>query len=93
MLEVSSACNFRCKYCTYSEYYESTRCHGTENMSFSVAKKAIYYYFKNFEIIHKRNALRKPIINFYGGEPLLNYKLIKECVEYVKKAIRNMLIT
>lgn len=86
MLEVSSACNFRCKYCTYSEYYESTRCHGTENMSFSVAKKAIDYYFKNFEIIHKRNALRKPIINFYGGEPLLNYKLIKECVEYVKKS-------
>lgn len=39
MLEVTSACNFRCKYCTYSDYYETTRSHGTEKMDFKTAKK------------------------------------------------------
>lgn len=85
MLEVTSACNFRCKYCTYSDYYESTRTHGTDFMDFDTAKKAIDYYFDNFEIIRKRNPSRKPIINFYGGEPLLNYDLIKKCVSYIKE--------
>ncbi len=84
-LEVTSMCNFRCKYCTYSEYYDKTRSHGSEMMSFYVAKKAINYYFENFKIILNRNPQRKPIINFYGGEPLLNFKLIKECVNYINK--------
>ncbi len=65
-LEVTSMCNFRCKYCTYSEYYDKTRSHGSEMMSFYVAKKAINYYFENFKIILNRNPQRKPIINFYG---------------------------
>jgi len=29
------------------------------------------------------NPLRQPNITFYGGEPLLNFKLIKECIEYI----------
>ena len=91
MLEVTSACNFRCKYCTYSEYYDRTRPHGSEMMSFYVAKKAIDYYFENFKIILKRNPQRKPIVNFYGGEPLLNFDLIEKCVAYIEKYYKDYL--
>ena len=28
LLEVTSICNFRCKYCTYSNHYKHTRAHG-----------------------------------------------------------------
>lgn len=84
LLEVTSICNFRCKYCTYSDHYDLTRSHGKNNMDFVIAKKAIDYYFENFKIIYKRNAQKKPIISFYGGEPLINFSLIKEVVNYIK---------
>lgn len=91
MLEATSACNFRCKYCTYSEHYDRTRLHGSEMMSFYVAKKAIDYYFENFKSVLNRNPQRKPIINFYGGEPLLNFELIEKCVTYIKKYYKEYL--
>lgn len=31
------------------------------------------------------NPLRIPSIAFYGGEPLINFTLIKQCVEYIKE--------
>ena len=83
LLEVTSICNFRCKYCTYSGHYKHTRNHGEMNMDFVVAKRAIDYYFENFEIAYKRNAQKKPIISFYGGEPLINFTLIKKIVNYI----------
>lgn len=83
ILEVTSCCNLRCKYCTYSDNYEFTRPHGNNFMTFDIAKAAVDYYFKSFEEVYNRNPGRKPIISFYGGEPLINFKLIKEVVEYV----------
>lgn len=84
ILEVTSKCNLRCKYCTYSENYDFTRNHGINSMSLDVAKKAVDYYFENFKIVVDRNPQRVPVISFYGGEPLLNFKLIKKIVEYIK---------
>lgn len=84
LLEVTSICNFRCKYCTYSNHYKHTRAHGEKNMDFAIAKRAVDYYFENFKIVYKRNAQKKPIISFYGGEPLINFALIKKVVDYVK---------
>ena len=41
-------------------------------------KKAIDFYLLS------SGEMEKCSIAFYGGEPLLNLKLIKQCVEYVK---------
>ena len=88
ILEVTSACNLRCRYCIYSEHYNLTRTHGNEMMSFDIAKKAIDYYFQNFEIMFERNPMRKPIIGFCGGEPLVNFELIKKSVKYISENYR-----
>lgn len=85
ILELTSSCNLRCKYCIYSEFYPTTRSHGNTFMSFETAKKAIDYYFINFEKVYKRNPLKKPILSLYGGEPLLHLDLLKKIVMYIKK--------
>lgn len=74
-LQVTQQCNLRCKYCPYSGSYYNRK-HSSASMSADTAKKAIDFYIK-----HSYN---KKMLNigFYGGEPLIQYNLIKELVEY-----------
>lgn len=85
IIETSTKCNMRCKYCVYGEHYNNKRSHGRENMTFAVAKKAIDYYLVLVQQSRELNPLKKPAIAFYGGEPLTNYQLIKEVVEYIEQ--------
>lgn len=86
-LEVTEKCNLRCKYCIYHPSHPDYREFGHRNMTFNTAKKAIDFLFshsgKNKEIY----------IGFYGGEPLLNFDLIKKCVEYSKNKKDNKKIS
>ena len=76
-LQVTQRCNLRCEYCIYSGNYDNRK-HSELDMSFETAKKAIDFYLLS------SGEMEKCSIAFYGGEPLLNLKLIKQCVEYVK---------
>lgn len=84
-LNVTDNCNLRCKYCGYSDYYKYSRGYPNKYMSFAVAKKAIDYYFSLFEEGRRYNPKRKPSVAFYGGEPLLNFSLIKDCIKYINE--------
>lgn len=92
ILEVTSQCNFRCKYCCYSDCYEYTHGYTDEFMSYETGKKAVDLYLTNYRESYKRNPLSEPFIGFYGGEPLLNIKLIKEIIEYIKKEYSDVLV-
>ena len=84
-LIVTDDCNFRCKYCIYSEnYFYSKRIKNT-NMPISVAKASVDYYFNNNKESIKYNPLIVSSIGFYGGEPLCNWSLIKDIVKYSQK--------
>jgi len=85
LLEVTEQCNMRCEYCIYSSHYENTREHGCGKMPWETARKAVDRYFAGFERVSLHNPLREPAISFYGGEPLLNFKLIQQVVEYVEE--------
>lgn len=77
-LEVTEKCNLRCKYCIYNSSHPEHREFGHSHMSWDVAKKSIDFlkdHSKDSENIN---------IGFYGGEPLLNFELIKKSVEYAK---------
>lgn len=77
-LQVTQQCNLRCKYCVYSGEYES-RGHSQKRMSFETAKKGV-------EFLMKRSSAQDTVnIGFYGGEPLLEFALIKRLVAYVKE--------
>lgn len=77
-LQITQECNLRCSYCVYSGSYLN-RSHSHKIMSIDTAKKGI-----DFIINHSKNS---PTVNFafYGGEPLLRFNFIKECVAYAKE--------
>lgn len=81
-LEATHACNLRCKYCIFSGGYEFARPHGTQHMSFDTAKAAVDFYLAS------RKQTDEISIGFYGGEPLLNFKVIQQCCHYAREAER-----
>jgi len=74
-LQVTQNCNLRCEYCIYSGEY-ANRSHSDERMSSEVMRGAVDYLIK-----HSRD-VENIAISFYGGEPLLEFELIRECVQY-----------
>ncbi len=77
-LQVTQQCNLRCKYCVYSGAYES-RGHSSKRMPYELAQKGV-------EFLIERSAAQKSVnIGFYGGEPLLEFKLIERIVRYIKE--------
>jgi uncharacterized protein len=84
LLEVTQNCNLQCRYCIYSEVYPMYRNNTLRAMNEDIAIKAIDLYFSLLREGISYNPYREPTIGFYGGEPLLNFELIKKCIKYVK---------
>lgn len=74
-LQVTQNCNFRCNYCVYSGSYHN-RTHNNKRMDIDTARAAL-----DFLCAHSQNSADINV-SFYGGEPLLEMELIKECVKY-----------
>lgn len=75
ILEVTEDCNIRCTYCIYDEANSSERNHREKLMSKDIA-------FKALDDFYKRTDGAEAYLVFYGGEPLINFRLIKELVGY-----------
>ena len=75
-LHIAHDCNLACKYC----FAEEGEYHGKrELMSFDVGKKALDFLIANSG---KRRNLE---VDFFGGEPLMNWQVVKELVAYGRK--------
>lgn len=85
ILEVTGNCNLRCEYCVYNEKYSENRNFNTENMSRETAMAAIDYLAKH--------GSDEVAVAFYGGEPLLRFDLIKECITYAQKVLCDKKVT
>lgn len=75
ILQLTQNCNLRCKYCVYSGSYKN-RTHTNKRMGFETAKSAIDFYYRH------SSATDVARIGLYGGEPLLEFTLIKKIVAY-----------
>ena len=74
-LHIAHDCNLACKYC----FAEEGEYHGRRAlMSFDVGKRAIDYLVANSG---KRKNLE---VDFFGGEPLMNWKVVKDLVAYAR---------
>lgn len=85
ILQVTQNCNLRCEYCVYSGSYIN-RVHNNKRMTTETALKAI-----DFLVAHSINS-KEISISFYGGEPLLEFELIKQVVEYSKKVFKGKML-
>ena len=77
ILQVTQKCNLRCDYCVYSGTYKN-REHSHLSMSSETAERLIDFFIK------RTKDSKNITVSFYGGEPLLNFKLIKHCVNYIE---------
>ena len=71
-LNVAEVCNLRCKYC-----YAGDGNYGVDSlMSWETAEKILKFFLAQTDRLH---------IVFFGGEPMLNYELIKQVVAWCEK--------
>ena len=72
-LHIAHDCNLACKYC----FAEEGEYHGRRAlMSFEVGKKALDFLIANSG--NRRNLE----VDFFGGEPLMNWQVVKDLVAY-----------
>jgi len=81
ILELTRQCNQRCKYCAFSGRYPGDRTHSPVQMPESIALQAVDFFME--KAINHPDKI--PAITFYGGEPLLNFKLLERVIQYVKR--------
>ncbi len=74
-LHVAHTCNLNCSYCFASQgKYQGERA----LMSFEVGKQAFDYLIAN------SGTRRNLEVDFFGGEPLMNFDVVKKLVEYAR---------
>lgn len=75
-LHVAHDCNLKCKYCFAQEgEYRGKR----SLMSLEVGKKAIDF------LINSSGKRKNLEVDFFGGEPLMNFEVVKEIVYYARQ--------
>lgn len=74
-LHVAHTCNLNCSYCFASQgKYQGDRA----LMSFETGKRAIDFLIEN------SGTRRNLEVDFFGGEPLMNWEVVKKIVEYAR---------
>jgi len=75
MLIVTHACNLNCSYC-----YERYR--GPRRMTFETAKACIG---RELELVRNSERYDELEIQFFGGEPFMNFAVIRQTVEWLER--------
>lgn len=78
VIGITEQCNLRCTYCCYSGLYEGNRTHSSKSMSTEDIDRTLSFIHKNA----KGDNLH---IAFYGGEPLVNYDVLRYAIAKAKE--------
>ena len=74
-LHVAHTCNLNCEYC----FAAQGKFHGQSGlMSFETGKRALDFLIEN------SGTRRNLEVDFFGGEPLMNFETVKKIVEYAR---------
>ena len=82
--EVTERCNLNCYYCAYGKFYNNIDKRNDQDININRAI-AFFDYIVKYINSPQSTLVNNPIhIGYYGGEPLLNFKAVKELTEYAK---------
>ena len=89
-IAVTERCNLNCSYCVYGGLYETDPLRNNRDLNEEAIRKLF-----NFLSDYWQDRVKGSIISiaFYGGEPLLNMKLVKHTVEYLFMTFPNFKFT
>ena len=74
-IHIAHTCNLNCEYCFASQ----GKYHGDRAvMSFEVGKRALDFLIENSGTRHNLE------VDFFGGEPLMNFEVVKQMVAYAR---------
>lgn len=80
-IELTQFCNLKCKYCFYGELYKQT-----ETRNHRIRLENLWGVFDRLFEYWGKKWLRHPVhINYYGGEPLLEFEAIRRITTYLKE--------
>lgn len=82
VLQITRGCNLACSYCIYSGKYPHVRPAANDNMSPETIRRSIDFYIAHSEKVPVRS------ISFYGGEPLLHFREMKNAVAYANNVLK-----
>lgn len=82
---ITKRCNMMCQYCHVYKRLPSDDSQSMGDMSFNIARRAVDNFFS---MIWKDKKSVKVI--FFGGEPLLNWRVIKQVLEYIDQSNFNV---
>ena len=87
VFEVTDACNLKCKYCAYGEFYNDYDKREDKNLSVNKAICLIDYLCTYWNSDLCISSSIPMYISFYGGEPLMNFAFIENIVHYVNEKL------
>lgn len=85
VFQVTTMCNLKCIYCCYGELYEDSQQYLNKSLTFQQAKVLLDYLKEKWDSNINISYGNKIMIGFYGGEPLVNFELVSQIVEYTQK--------
>lgn len=88
--EVTDKCNLACHYCVYRDLFVDHDDRVGLQLSFDKVRVLLEYLFEIWDSNPLSRKRQMRTISFYGGEPLLNFSLIRDVVEYLEVSNRNL---
>lgn len=83
--EITDACNLKCKYCGYGEFYSDYDSREKNMMSLKKAYHILDYLVDEWNKNPVMSFNKLTFVSFYGGEPLLNMPFIVSVIDYIKQ--------
>jgi len=84
-LILTENCNMRCSYCFDDNYSDRIKCSYDPVMKIDQIDNIFSFIIKTYD-----KSADKIIINFFGGEPLLNFEFIKEFVNRAQEELKEI---
>jgi len=84
VFEVTDACNLKCNYCAYGEFYSDYDKRKNKNLPVDDAIALLDYLIEFWQSEQNVSFNKNVFISFYGGEPLLNMSFIKQIIKYLE---------